>query len=291
MITETVEQIEQRLIDTLQANASLYDPSNPDPNKRGLTSTSQVAVWRSFLNVIAIEIFTLQQLMSTFSKEVEGIANDAPPETPQWVRKKVLEFQYDAVTPQVVQVNADMSVTYEKVDTTKQVIDQCAVISNSFGGMIIKVAAGNPLAPITSSQRAAIDSYLNTILGADINYQIINEVADILKLIGTVYYNGQYNSVIKTNVVAALNNYLSTLPFNGVLKVSDLIKTILNVEGVTDVELSDVVATPLGGLGTAINLITSGTENMREYQTYSGYVVNDPANLFANTLTFLIDND
>lgn len=290
MIVETIEQVQKRLTDLLQSNPNLYDPSNPDPTKRGLTSISQTAAWINFLNIIATEIVVLQNLMSIYETEIEGIVNDAAPETLPWVKDRVLKFQYDASDPQVVQVNSDLSVGYPVENEDLRVVDQCAVVPNSFGGLLIKVASGSPLAPISSPELAALDSYLSTILGGDITYQLINAVADILKLVGTVYYNGQYNSVIVTNVVNALNTYLSTLGFNGIVKISDIVTVIKSVKGVTDVVLTDAVATSLMGAGTVVNLIESSTEYLREYQSYSGYVVNDPANLFSDTLSFVIDN-
>ncbi len=291
MISETIEQIQQRLTDTLQANPDLYDPTNPDVSKRGLTSPSQVAAWKNFLNVIATEIFTLEQQMNISETTTENLIAMAPPETLPWVKERVLEFQYDAVTPQVVQINDDLSVTYPVVDASKRVITQCAAISNAFGGILVKVAAGDPLAPISGPEVAALNSYLDTILGGDINFGVINATADLLKLVGTIFYNGQYNAVIKTNVIAAINNYLSSLPFNGIIKISELIVTIKKVAGVTDVQITDAIATATAGGFTVVSMISGGTENVREYQAYSGYIVNDPANLFTDTLVFSIDNN
>lgn len=280
MIQETITQIENRLMTKLKATPP-FNAINMSP--------SAVALWSNFLNTIATEIFTLQQLMNIFETEVESDVDVSSPETARWIKQRVLEFQYNPIDPQVVQVNSDLSVSYPIVNATLRIITQCSVTNDSSGGVIVKVASGSPLAPISAPQLAALTSYLDTILGGDISFVVVNENADTISIVGNIYYNGQYNSVIQASVITALNNYLSNLGFNGVVKVSDLISIIRAVPGVTDASLSQIAVAPDGG--SPVNLVYNNTEQAREYQSNSGYIVNDPLSPFSSTLTFLIDNN
>ncbi len=93
---------------------------------------------------------------------------------------------------------------------------------------------------------------------------------------------------------AAIKNYLASIPFNGVVTVSDIENAMMNVQGVTDVVLNNVYwrtdaqgNTNVGGIaptGGIIptnpyyalqKLVSNNTLINRNYQTYAGYVITE----------------
>lgn len=248
---------------------------------------SNVSIFTNWIYVIAFAINALEQLWAILQDELETIIAQGVPGTAPWIQARTLAFEYG----NTIVINTDFTVSYVTPNTALQVVEQCAVIISN-GTAIVKVTGvAGPLdgSPGTSGPECvALTTYLNTICPL-VPIQLINALADILQVNATIYYNGQSNVGIQALVIAALAAYMAALPFNGTVKLSDIEKVILAVPGVVDVTFSQVTATPNGG--TPVNLVLANTVMSREYPAYAGYIVNDPANLFANTLTFVVSQN
>ncbi len=290
MIQETVEAIEARLIATLQSNTTLYDPTNVDPTQRGLTSPSQVAAWRNFLNVIATEIYQQQQVMNLFEQEVEAFIAGQAAGTNTWLQQKVLEFQYSATVAQIIQF-VNFAPQYLTVDETLRIITQCAVVNRNVGGYTVKIAAN--LAPISVPQYDALSSYLAH-LNFGVPFFIINSDPDFLMLDADIIYDGQYSPVIQQDVTDAINDYIqdfNTNNFNGNIVVSKLQDVIQSVPGVIDVRLKQVEGrkstTPVA---SATKMVDNAQVLLLGYSTYAGYIIIDTTagRTLADTLNFIV---
>ena len=253
-----------------------------------LTSQSQTAYWRLWCYIQAVAINLFEQIIDLFTIEIETLIASNVPATVPWIRAEVLLFQYSAANPQVVQINDDFSVGYATVDETLQIISNCAVVPKNNGQIDIKVATDSPPTQLSAPQVVALSAYIDDILPAGALYNVVNAAADTLRIDGTIYYNGQYNGTIQADVEAALATFMASLPFNGVIKVTDIIQALLDVAGVTDVNLSQI--TVVGDNGVTTNLILASTEVVRSVQTYSGYVIEDVGNPFSTTLTYAVAN-
>ena len=253
-----------------------------------LTSQSQTAYWRLWCYIQAVAINLFEQIIDLFTIEIETLIASNVPATVPWIRAEVLLFQYSAANPQVVQINDDFSVGYATVDETLQIISNCAVVPKNNGQIDIKVATDSPPTQLSAPQVVALSAYIDDILPAGALYNVVNAAADTLRIDGTIYYNGQYNGTIQADVEAALAIFMASLPFNGVIKVTDIIQALLDVAGVTDVNLSQI--TVVGDNGVTTNLILASTEVVRSVQTYSGYVIEDVGNPFSTTLTYAVAN-
>ena len=274
MTPRDISTIQKQIISSKQAQSVLS----------GLTSPSQVSNWRLWTFIVAVSQSLLEQIFSLLQLEIETTVATAAPETAAWVQAQVFLFQYSDSLSQVVQINSDFSISYPVIDPTLRIITNCAVLSNGNGGLIIKVTKSGGV--LSVPEIAALTSYLNEILGADISFSIVNKVPDILDIIGTIYYIGQYSGTIQNDVVNAITNYLATLKFNSTIKLSDIMDVIRNVGGVTDFKPDNIYATPNGG--TASYLVNTSLIISREYQTVSGQITYDTG---ASVLTFSIDNN
>ncbi len=278
MIQENISDIENRLITKLLATPP-FSTTNMSP--------SLVAVWSNFLNTIATEIYTLEQLNNTFETEIEALINGVTTPTNMWWQKQILKFQYDGTYNQILQLDtANFSPYYTTVDLTLRIISNCSVVTATNNQVQIKVT--NNGAVLTAPQLLALYAYIQTIDPAGISYTVINQLPDYFFLNAVVYYNGQYAATIQANVIAALNAYLAAIPFNGIVKVSAVEDAIQAVAGVTDVVISEAAAMVNGGSYGSRTIFT------KQYQSYSGQIIQGLApHNFADpsSLTFTVSNN
>jgi hypothetical protein len=272
-----------------QIKQSMLDAKNADPTLSALTSTSQTAKWNLYYFIVASCIAIFEQLQDLFKTDLEAIASTAAPSTPQWTRNKVLKYQKG----DVAQLNTTtFTVEYPTINIANQILTRCAVITAPNRTVLIKVAKSNPPVPVSVGELAELQSYIETFNPAGIAFTLINENSDKMEVAATIYYNGQYSAVISTNVVAALNNYMATLPFNGVISTQAVVDAIQAAEGVISVSLARILVrkhTVAYGAGVTLYNLSTGIDSV-QYQTISGYVVQETTatHTFADTLSYIV---
>jgi hypothetical protein len=254
-----------------------------------LTSTSKRAIWRLWAFIVAAAIGILEQLMDQNKVEVEALVAQAAPGTPQWLQAQVFKFQYSSTTPQVIQL-INLAPVYPIVDPSLRIVTRCSVTTDLANVVTIKTAKGDPPTALASLELDALTSYINQVGIAGIQHNVLSLLADRLYVAAQVFYTGLFSSVIKSNVILAIDNYLAGIPFNGQIKVSELEQAILGVDGVTDVILQNVTARAQStafGSGTA--LVSGNAVASRLWPTVAGYAISEDTagQTLADTLTFV----
>jgi hypothetical protein len=278
-MARTVQQIKQ----------SMLDAKNADPTLSTLTSTSQTAKWNLYYFIVASCIAIFEQLQDIFKTELETIASTAAPSTPQWTRNKVLKYQKG----DVAELNTTTFVIeYPTINTANQILTRCAVITAPNRTVLIKVAKSDPPTPVSVGELAELQSYVETFNPAGIAFTLINDNSDKMEVAATIYYNGQYSAVIATNVVAALNNYMANLPFNGVISTQAVVDAMQAVEGVISVSLARILVRKHSvayGAGVTLYNLSTGVDSV-QYQTIAGYVEEETTatHTFGDTLTYQV---
>lgn len=268
----------------------------------GLNSPSNSSIYNLWKYIVAVQMFLQETLWDIFKTELETIVSKAAIGSDAWLQDRVLQFQYDSVTPQIVSIQSDFSVNYSTIDTTKRIITRCAVKTTASRTVTVKVAKNDPPEALSVSELSALQSYLNNtgdgtyansgvgISFAGVRYLASSLDADKLYLGATIYYNGQYASVISDTVITAINNYLANTPFDGTFKLTSLVDAIQSVSGVTDVILNNVAIRPdTDVIADSTYLVQSNTTIIPTYQLTAGYVVEEDTTnyLFTDTLTFI----
>lgn len=281
-MARTVDEIQKAIIDDVAAQPELVPLT---------TNASRRAIWRLWTWVTATAIALLEQLIDIFKSEVEATVALSAPQTPQWLQDKVFKFQYSATDPQIIQL-IDLVPQYPTVNADLRIVTRCAIKSTVNNVVLIKVAKSEPPEALTSTEVSALQSYVDTIAVAGVNYSVTSSESDKLYVAANIFYNGMYSTGIQNSVVAAINAYLAAIPFDGVLKVSDLEFAIKQVQGVNDVVLNNVKArdnaTPLSG---AQFLVQSTAIIGRSWATVAGYIVGETTagSTLADTLTFIAE--
>jgi hypothetical protein len=254
-----------------------------------LTSTSKRAIWRLWAFIVAAAIGILEQLMDQNKIEVEALVAQAAPGTPQWLQAQVFKFQYSSTTPQVIQL-INLAPQYPIIDPSLRIVTRCSVTTDLANVVTIKVAKNEPPEKLNNGELDALVSYINQIGVAGIQCNVISNEADRIFVSAQIFYTGLFSSVIKSNVILAINNYLAGIPFNGQVKVSELETAILNVDGVTDVVLQDVSARAESTtFGSGTSLVSGSSVSSRLWPTIAGYAISEDTagQTLADTLTFI----
>jgi hypothetical protein len=242
---------------------------------------------------VAVAMSTQEQLWDAFEADLETLIASASPQTPEWLRQQMLLFQYSATDPQIIQFDSvNTAPYYPTVDASKRIITNCSVVPGIFGTTLVKVAKGGttPVALATDEVNAA-QSYINLLAIPGIIYTVQSLNADRLYAELTVRYNGQYSAIIKNSVVAAIQAYLLGIPFNGYVRLDDLLESVRLVPGVNSAVLNNIsTRTDLGSIGD-YPMVTANTWVTDGYATVAGYIQGETTtgSTLNDTITYIAE--
>lgn len=256
----------------------------------GGSQTGTANAW-AYLHALASNL--LSQLFDKFQSDVTDILKNNIAATPIWVKNKILAFQFG----DSVEMNETTGVVeYPVVDVTKKIITQCSVTNASYGEVNIKVAKGGimPIA-LSSGELTAVQSYYANLNPAGIRYNIISLNADKLLVRGVVYYDGQFQDSIKTDVETDINAYLASLPFDGAMVIKDLEQAINAVNGVEDIVIQELSArdstTDFADRTRLIDDYKLTNVGNRKWDSVSGYMITEDhsGDTIGITLTYSVN--
>jgi hypothetical protein len=219
----------------------IYQAKAQEPALNELNSTSKVAIWRLWVYIIAVAIWSLEKIFDIHRADIDKRLAELKPHTARWYRSKALAFQYGFdLLPDSDKFN-NMGHTEEQIETSKIVKYSAVVESPNEGRLIVKIAGeqGEQLQPITDAQKQAFEAYLSEIKDAGVRLSVVNYQPDILHLQMKIVYdpllidsNGQSIIHATKPVETAIKEYLKRLPFNGELVLAHLIDELQQAEGV-----------------------------------------------------------
>ncbi|RYD57009.1 MAG: hypothetical protein EOP56_09385 [Sphingobacteriales bacterium] len=278
-MARTIADIQNQIIANVEADSDLS----------GVNSPSKRALWRLWTYIVATAISVFEQILDIARADIEATVAAAPPATAAWVQQRMFEFQYDATTPQYVQL-VDLVPQYTTVDESLRIITRCSVTKGFYNNVNIKLAKGDTPEPLTTDEKNAAQDYINTIGIAGINYLVNSTDSDKLYIAADIYYKGSFSSTIATTVIAAIDSYLAAIPFDGIVKLVDLLDVMKSVTGVNDVVLKSVGAREDSvAFANKTLLINNNTWQLTQWQTVSGYIIGETTSgqTFLDKLNFI----
>ena len=212
-----------------------------EPALNELNSTSKVAIWRLWVYIIAVAIWSLEKLFDQHRADIDKRLAELKPHTARWYRSKALAFQYGFdLLPDSDKFN-NQGHSEEAIEASKIVKYSAVIESKNEGRLIVKIAGeqGEQLQPITDAQKQAFETYLQEIKDAGVRLSVVNYQPDVLHLQMKIVYdplvldsNGQSIIHATKPVETAIKDYLKRLPFNGELVLAHLIDALQQAEGV-----------------------------------------------------------
>lgn len=271
-MARTISQIQQQIIDT--------------KNTEGVLSTftwsdSKVAIWRLWTYVIAVCIWTLENLFDYHRNDVEALIAAQKPHTLQWYVQMARQFQYGVALP----ADSDTYAT-TSTDPAVAIIRYAAAVELS-NLVRLKVAKENAgvLEALLAVELEAFSAYMNKVKDAGVRLQLTSSDPDVMQLALTVYYDplildstgARLDGTDSYPVLSAVNTFLEDLPFNGVFVLNKLRYALVDVEGVV---IGHVVSAQANYAATPFVPVTV------QYVPDAGYMVLDETYFNAN-VTYL----
>jgi len=276
-MARTISQIKEQIL----TEKATYSELNV------LNNTSTTSLFNLWAYITAVCISVLENLQDVFITEVETIVNRGVVGSKAWLDYQIRRFQYTNIL--ILDTNT-LQYKYNNSDTKKEIISRVSITDGINKDIIIKVAKNEPPATLTTDEKDALNSYLKQIVTAGVTTTLISTNSDKVRLYAQIYYDGQYSTVIKDNVIIGINNYLATLPFDTQIRVSSIQDAIQNILGVKDVIINNLeVRTDSTALGSGSKLVVNNQVLTRQVNLYSGYAVQETTALngFIDTLTFI----
>lgn len=269
-MARTIAEIKKDMADTFIKERAVISAYGLDGKKTFDQQFSPVSIENILFYVFAVAVWTLEKLFDAHTEEVDDRIEQLEPHTLRWYvnKAKAFMFGYRLVTDTDRYDTTGMSET----DINAARVVKYAVATESNTVVYLKVAGekeGNPCL-LTESQFSALNSYINEIKDAGVSVQIRNEDADDMKMMAVVYCDPTLLSADGVSladgskpVEDAVRSVITNLPFDGVLRKTDLLAAMTAVPGV---EVADII-----GLEVKPHASESWTTVIGYNRPYSGY--------------------
>lgn len=237
-MARTIAEIKATLVAAKEAETELAD----------VNSTSKVAEWNLWLDIVAFCTYTLEQLFDFFRIDVDTTIATMKPHTLQWYVAKAKAFQFGITLPPDTDVYPVIPEADSPVFIVKSAAAEEVFALNLVRMKVAKQGAGGlePLDPgpdpgvDPDSELGAFSEYMRRIKDAGVRLQVTSGEPDDLYLQLDVYYdplvlNGageRLDTVGSTPVKDAVNAFIGSLPFNSLFILNELIDAIEAVDGV-----------------------------------------------------------
>lgn len=235
-MARTINEIQAEILEA-KANDTALD---------GLNSTSKSTIWRLFIYIVSVAIWTLEKLFDLHAVQVDEKLAELKPHTARWYRNKALAFQYGFDLVADTDKFDNSGKTDEQIKASKIIKYSAVTESEDESRLIVKIATeqNGKLTPVTTEQQTAFEQYLAEIKDAGVRTTVINYLPDRLKLNirivrDVLVLNATGMDIItgKYPVNEAIEQYMKELPFNGKLSLQKLVDKIQAVKGVKDLAL------------------------------------------------------
>jgi hypothetical protein len=281
---KTINQIYNEIIAEKETFTSLSGLAPAGDNAANLiaqlSAGSKVAIWRLICYINAVAIYVSQEVL-------QAIVSKAAIGTLPWIVDVAKQYQHGDLL-----VFNSGSYSYAAINPAIQIVSNCAAVETG-NSVIIKVAKSQApnLEPLTTLEFDAFKAYMNLRLIAGVQYGYINQPADILVVGYDVFYNplvmnanGERISDGVKVVEQLIENFIQTLDFNGVLKLTQLTSAIKTLPEVTNVVLK--FSNVRYGSITPIDLFAAVGQ---KYVPFSGYlkISTDSGETLNDTITYI----
>jgi len=283
---------------TAEIQATMDTEQAAQPALSTLNSTSQTAIYTLWKYIVSKCQNVLEQLWDEKKTELENIIFQGITPSIYWVRAKTFEFQYDATTPQVIEL-IDLIPRYRVIDTTKRIVTRAAVNTGAGYG-VVNVAKNEPPEKMTAPELAALQDYFTAAgdgttqaigigyAGQSISFDSYDP--DRIYIEGEIFYSGQYSATFPSDAILKIETYISNLDINGVFRVSQMINALAELDGFNSIDIVEMVARPattgFGG-GTVLYLASAGSSSAA-YLSTAGYMIGEDTvgETFLDKITF-----
>ena len=275
--------------DSLPATAVLTD--NEKATLDNLTNTSRVSVFRLFIFVMSVVIWSRQQLWDILKRDIESRVRRSIPFSKNWFIDTALLYQHGDDLPESgIYDNTGQSI---RDIEAKKIVARAAVeafIVNGFGSIRMKVAklVNGELVKLPVEELAGFRAYMEKMTAAGISVVSSSDDADLLRANIKIYFDpliisntgARLDGSDNAPAITALTTFLKDKneeDFNGELALDELVDVLQKVDGFKNIFMVSANST-FGGRPYR-NDPTTNTGPIVEFRKpNSGYFKLDEAN-------------
>ena len=246
-------------------------------------STSQFAEWKIWSQIFAQAVFIFEGILDLFKTQIDTTIQSKQPGTKDWYYDRALEFQGGSESGtfqgDTLIVNDFGQLLYSTTDVTRQIIEQCAIAAAG-GTISFKVAKwlvelGGTYQALSADEKTAFGLYIDNIKYPGTTTNIISLAADVIKYDLDIIYQPEYTtSGIGAALLLAADAYRQSLGFEDRFYSQRFIDALLDVEGVTSIEITSLEGKIAAGSYAAVGVM---------YEIVAGYFNFDAASQFTYT--------
>jgi hypothetical protein len=215
---------------------------NTLPELRRLNSRSATAIWRLWVFIMAVAHYAHELYFDLFRDEINETLNKRIQGTAPWYAQKALEFQ-DGSELQLIAGGTQLG--YDPVQPSLRLVTRAAYREerDNNGRLVLKLAKGgvDDLQKLDGVEMLRIDKYFEKIKFAGTNLAISSLDPDIIIPRMTVFHDGILdNETVFENVKKAIEEFIATLPFDGIFYVIKFVDYLQKVDHITDVQIASI---------------------------------------------------
>lgn len=206
-------------------------------------NSSKMSILDAFTWVVSACIWAFENILDVFKVDLARDLQNRINGTPAYFANALLKYQ---TGDELVINDEGTTFSYPSVDESKRIITKVAYSEEEEAGfhdkiVRFKIATGVPGAysRIDDNELTSIRAYLNQLLFAGQHARVVSRIGDVLVPRVVVYYDGAVTeNDLYDAIEEALNNYIASIEFNGLVYAQKVIDAIQKVEHVTDVSVS-----------------------------------------------------
>lgn len=245
-MARTTEEIKQQMTDAFLASSTLRNAYGIAEGTAWSTAFSAVSIENILLFIVAAAIHVVERIFDQFKVDVDEKVENAIVASVPWYHAKALEYQHG---DQLVLNPDTYGYGYAEVDETKQVVKYCAVRDKGTSVQVL-VSGDNGGSPVAfdASVMTPFTAYMDKIKLAGVVLNCASYASDHVKITANITVDamvinddGTLVSDGTTKPVEdAIRGYLKGILYGGTFNKTKLVDAIQAVEGVEDVELTQV---------------------------------------------------
>jgi len=282
-MARTIDEIKQEMTADFIKQPAVISAYGLDGKKSFKDCFSVASIESILFYVFAVGVWSLEKLFDLHKNEVEEMIEQLEPHTLRWYVNKTKAYMHGKKLVKDTDQYDTSGMTDTEIEAAKVVKYAVATESNTV--VYIKVARqnekGNP-EELTTAQLQGLTSYVNEIKDAGVSVQLRNEPADNMKISLLIYYDPTLLTLNEDKSIGTLEDgsepvreavqeVITSLPFNGVFRKSDLMAALQALDCVEVVDIRSV--------SVKASNATVWTEVEGFNRPYSGYYSIDELNV------------
>ena len=202
-------------------------------------SSSAVAEWRLWVNVVAVAIYSFELILDAFKRDIELSTEKITPGTLKWYIEMCYRFQngYELT------FDSNTALLYYTVDDAAAKIIAVAAVTEVEGTVVLRVAKkqNNKVMPLNSDELMNFKNYIDAVKFAGVKVSVMSSTEDLIRYNVVVYYDPVLPlTLVRQRCSSALSEFMTALDFGAVIYPQRFIDALMNIDGVATVQLNSL---------------------------------------------------